>query len=128
MIEVSNEGATAKVGQIVLGRLYSLGRTVKPGTNVTAQDFSVKETDAFGRPILTQRSFSKEVDFSFVFPTEGAQRVDNLVTGVRATPVVWLAGVGTSKFATTVYGWWEDYDLALEGENSPARLTVKGLV
>lgn len=123
----TRSGGTAKVGQIVLGELFYFGLIVA-GTTVGARDFSVKRQDDFGRQRLIQRDFSRTVDFRFRFPTLDSQRIAKLLNDNRATPIVWLAGADTSGLGTTVYGWWDDYNLDLAPEISSGTVSVIGLV
>ncbi len=130
-IILTRTGSTAKVGQIVLGRLMVLGRTV-PGTNFGLRDFSVKNTDAFGNAVLTVRGFSRETNFECVFPTLGSQRIAGILDGLRATPIVWMANASTvenvAALGTVTYGWLDDYNVSQEAKNSSVSISVKGLV
>jgi len=54
-ITIDAGAGTAKVGQIVLGKIYSLG-TVTENTTVGFKDYSTKETDDFGKESKEQRS------------------------------------------------------------------------
>ncbi len=126
-VTITKTGQTVSVGQIVLGEVVTLGTVQAQGTTVSAEDYSVKEQNDFGYVDLVQRDYADAVTFSFLFPTSGAQRVDKIITMLRASPVVWIMESETSEYGTTVYGWWDDYTLSLDLEWSQGSISVRGL-
>lgn len=118
--------ATTEVGQIVLGRDQELGQTLV-GTGIGIEDFSRKDRDDFGNAVLVERAFAQTVDFQFSFPTDGARRISNILSRVRAKPAVYYAGADTSQFGSTVYGFYRDFDIPLTTAVSFATLEVEGL-
>ena len=119
-------GETAKVGQIVFGFLVDLGLTTY-GTNVSIEDFSRKETDAFGNFIIVERPFSKRVDFDVKYTTQTTRRLLETLAQYRATPIVYI-GSGDVAFGTTVYGYYRRFDLNLDTPSlSLAAIEVEGL-
>lgn len=121
------DGGTVGIGQALLGRNIAIGKTMAL-TEVGARDFSVKETDAFGRATLVQRGYSQEVDYRITIPTAGAQRAATIIDSLRATLVGWDAGSGTDSYGTTVFGHHDDYDIRLDVGESTVNLSVKGAV
>lgn len=119
-------GTNAKVGQIVLGFLSNFGLTTY-GTSVGIEDYSRKETDAFGNFIITERAFAKLVDYDVRLETGKARTVQNTLAGFRATPIVYI-GSEDEAFATIVYGFYRRFDITLEGPAySFAAIEVEGL-
>ena len=127
-LQIGAAAETCKVGQIVLGRTYNLGET-RLGTEVGITDFSSKDRDSFGNPILNQRSFAETVDFDFIIDTTAAQRTRKVLSNLRALPVVYYAGDDTDQFGTTVYGFFQDFSVLLSGpQKSTVTMEVEGLV
>jgi len=126
-VTISGEtGDTVKVGQIVFGFLVDLGLTTY-GTNISIEDFSRKETDAFGNFIIVERPFSKLADYDVKFPTATARKVQETLAQYRATPIVYI-GSEDVAYGTTVYGYFRRFDLTLETPSlSLAAIEVEGL-
>lgn len=119
-------GENAKVGQIVIGFLSNFGLTTY-GTSVGIEDYSRKETDAFGNFIITERAFAKLVDYDVRLETGKARTVQNTLANFRATPIVWI-GSEDEAFATIVYGFYRRFDITLEGPAySFAAIEVEGI-
>ena len=128
-IEITIAGSgTLQVGEIVLGRNRQLG-TPLLGTEPGIRDYSRKERDDFGNPILVERAYSNTVDFRFAFPASDTRRVNRLLAEVRATPCVFHAGAGNTMFGTTIYGFFTEAVTPLTHRQlSNASLKVEGLV
>lgn len=122
----ADSGEDAKVGQIVFGFLSNFGLTTY-GTSVGIEDYSRKETDAFGNFVITERAFAKLVDYDVRLETGKARTVQNTLANFRATPIVYI-GSEDEAFATIVYGFYRRFDITLEGPAySFAALEVEGL-
>lgn len=116
-----------ELGQIVVGQEYQLGNTAY-GTSVSIEDFSRKDRDDFGNAILVERPFAKLIDFDFYINTSEARRTAILLEDVRATPAVYFAGPNTEQFGTTVYGFFRNFSINLDGPAlSNVTLEVEGL-
>lgn len=119
-------GETAQLGQLVFGYLTGLGVTTY-GTAISIQDFSRKETDAFGNFIVVERAFANLVDFDVRLPTQTAGRVRRILAEYRATPIVYV-GNEDSSFGTIVYGFYRNFDITLDTPSlSFAAIEVEGL-
>jgi len=119
-------GSTVKVGQIVFGFLVDLGLTTY-GTTISIEDFSRKETDAFGNFVVVERPFANLVDYDVRFPTGTARKVQQTLAQYRATPIVYI-GSESTQFGTTAYGFYRRFDLTLETPSySLAAIEVEGL-
>lgn len=126
-VTISEPSATAEVGQIVFGRSVNLG-LAQYGTNVSIEDYSRKERDVFGNPIIVQRAFSQRAEFDFTVPTESVRRVQSVLSGIRTTPVVWNLGSDTSQYGTTIYGFYKDFSITLSTPSlSYGTVEVEGL-
>lgn len=119
-------GETAQLGQLVFGYVTDLGVTTY-GTAISIQDFSRKETDAFGNFIVVERAFANLVDFDVRLPTQTAGRVRRILAEYRATPIVYI-GNEDSSFGTIVYGFYRNFDITLDTPSlSFAAIEVEGL-
>ena len=119
-------GDTAELGQLVLGFLSSLGATTY-GTAISIEDFSRKETDAFGNFIVVERAFAQLADFDVQFETANARKIQRTLAELRATPVVYIGSEDTA-YGTTIYGFYRRFDLTLEGPSlSFGAIEVEGL-
>lgn len=122
----ANTGETAQLGQLVLGFLSNLGLTTY-GTAISIEDFSRKETDAFGNFIVVERAFAQLADFDVRFPTNTARKVQRTLAQFRATPIVYI-GSDDVSYGTTIYGFYRRFDLTLEGPSlSFGAIEVEGL-
>ena len=126
---VLSKGSSAdlELGQIVVGQEYILGIT-SYGTTVSIEDYSKKERDDFGNPIIVERAFSKLIDFDFLTPTQEARRTAALLESIRATPAVYSVGTDTEQYGATVYGFFRTWQINLSRPNySDVTLEVEGL-
>lgn len=122
----ANTGEDAKLGQIVFGYLTDIGATTY-GTSISIEDFSRKETDAFGNFIVVQRAFSQLADFDVQFETPNARRIQRTLAELRAVPVVYI-GSSDTAYGTTIYGFYRRFDLTLETPSlSFGAIEVEGL-
>lgn len=127
-ITINETGSTAEVGQIVIGRYLDLG-ALQYNTSVSIEDFSRKERDTFGNPIIVQRAFAQLADYDIVLETSAVRRVQSILSEIRTTPVVWFAGTDTERFGTTIYGYYRDFSINLSTPSlSYATIEVEGLV
>ena len=119
-------GEQIKLGQVVLGTLQNLGIATY-GTTISIEDFSRKETDAFGNFIIVERAFSYVVDYDVRIITQTARRLQNFLATYRASPLVYI-GNEDDSFGTIVYGFYRNFDINLETPNSSfASIEVEGL-
>ena len=126
-VTITKTGSTAKVGQVVLGRVNPLGITVF-GSTVSIEDFSRKERDAFGNAIIVQRAFAQLVDFDVKVTTPDVRRIQNTLAQFRTSPLVWL-GSSDASYGTTIYGYYRRFDITLNSPTlSDASIEVEGLI
>ena len=119
-------GQTAELGQLVLGFLSNIGATTY-GTSISIEDFSRKETDAFGNFIVVERAFAQLADFDVQFETQNARKIQRTLAEYRATPIVYIGSEDTS-YGTTIYGFYRRFDLTLQGPSlSFGAIEVEGL-
>lgn len=120
-------GELAKVGQIVLGRDIDLGITTY-GTSLSIEDYSRKERDQFGNPIIVERAFAQLVDYDVKLETNLARFVQRTLAEYRTKPVVWI-GSDDEIYGTIVYGYYRRFDIVLSSPSlSDATIEVEGLI
>jgi len=124
-VTIDNASDTAAVGHLVMGRQAELGVAVY-GSGVGITDYSRKETDAFGNSVVVERSFSKRAEFDVVVETPQIGRVQRMLAGLRAQPVVWIGAEGYES--TFLFGYYRDFQISISGPSvSDASITVEGL-
>lgn len=127
LIRVTRPGEDVHVGQIVLGAAVQLGVAVF-GTSISIQDYSRKERDQFGNPIIVPRAFAQTADYDVRLTTQDARRVQNTLAAYRTKPVVWLSDADEA-FGTTIYGYYRRFDIVLASPTiSNATIEVEGLI
>lgn len=121
----AGEGEAA-IGSLVLGSVRTIGETGY-GSSVGITDYSRKERDAFGSPVIVQRGFSKRANFDVLIDTEQISTVQRLLASLRTQLVVW---VGHEAFEETiVYGYYRDFDIVIRDPSvSPCTISVEGVV
>lgn len=100
IVTFTNTGANAACGHLVFGRGQVLGQS-QYGATLGYRDFSNFEADAtFAVRSLIKRDYKKQGDFDVWIPDEYVDRVYDLVTGYRATPVLIIA---SSRYSSSIY-------------------------
>ena len=125
-ININDSGDTVSVGQIVLGSLITLGRTGY-GSTIGIEDYSRKDRDAFGNPIIIERAFAQKANYEVAIPTVNARRVQKFLSDYRATPIVWIGNQDFS-YGLIVYGFYTQFSINLSTySTSYATIEVEGL-
>nr|WP_315539516.1 carbohydrate-binding protein [uncultured Comamonas sp.] len=115
------------VGVILVGDQIVLGDGVRFGLRMGIRDYSRKEADQWGEVALQQRAFSRTRSFSFRIKNEQLDEVEQLLSGLRATPVLWIPSSNTWD-SPNVYGWYSSFDLILQyATHSDCSLDIEGL-
>jgi len=122
---ISAPTGTAKCGLLTLGYQRTLG-VAEHGTSIGIMDYSRKELDTFGRPIIRRRNYSKVASYKVFVETNKIDFIQSLLGELRTTPVTW---VGSEDYgATIIYGYYKDFDILFRNPiNSPATIEVEGL-
>lgn len=99
------------VGVILLGQLRRFSLGVKIGARVGIQDYSSKGRNDFGDVIVVERAFAKRANFSMLLTAGEVDALHLFLSGVRATPCLWIA---TQRYeSTTVYGFYKNFDIVI---------------
>lgn len=112
------------MGEIVLGYEHALG-DLEFGPQHGITDYSRKEFDTFGNPILIERSYAETAVFPIAMEAADARRVKRTLARLRATPAVYHAGEDWTAYGLTIYGFFRDLPFVLESPDV-SRLQPEG--
>lgn len=125
-ITITDTGETVQVGQVVLGNLVALGRTGY-GSSIGIEDYSRKERDTFGNPVIIERAFAQKANYEVSILTVNARRVQKFLSDYRATPIVWI-GNQDPTYGLIVYGFYTQFSINLSTySTSYSTIEVEGL-
>lgn len=120
-------GTTVTCAGILIGTNVELG-SVQYGASSGINDYSVKETDAYGITTLVQRAYAKRANYSLVISNSQLRRVHSTLAALRATPAVWVASTDYNLSPLTVFGFYKDFSIQVAYPNySTATLEIEGL-
>lgn len=120
-------GSDLAVGVILIGSQQNFGRGIKYGARVGIQDYSRKETNAFGETVLVQRAFAKRANFDLMINKSEVDSFQNALSTIRATPLLWIGS--TEYEATTLFGFYKNFDILIAyPQHSDCQLEIEGLI
>jgi hypothetical protein len=127
-IKVSGTG-TVSVGSYINGQIKYLGNT-QYGVSAGIIDYSRKDTDEFGNTTFTKRNFSKRMNASVSLTNSNLNRVQRILYGLRATPVLWIASTDLQfEEPLIIYGFYRDFSTEISyPTHSICNLQVEGLI
>lgn len=125
-ITIRKPSGTAKIGALITGINYELGKT-QQGMSISITDYSKKDADDFGNITLVRRKFSKKVRGTFFLYSSKVDAVVNLLTQYRATPLVWI-GIDANYSSLVVYGFYRDWEINVPNNiGSICSIDIEGL-
>ena len=126
-VTLSRPSGTVSCGVMVVGLYASLGTTqYSPSIGIT--DWSRKENDAFGNPIVVPRRYSKRMSATVAVPTKDVDGVSRVLAQYRSTPVVWV-GAGSLYTSMVIFGFYKDWDMVIDNfSEANLSLQVEGMV
>lgn len=118
---------TSKCGILAVGTVYPLGDTLG-NASASITDYSAKTTDAFGTTSFVVRAFSKRMGAKFMLSNAQLNKVQRVLSDLRATPCVWV-GTSSQSFAPlTVFGFYRDFSIDVAyNTTSFCSLEIEGL-
>lgn len=126
-VSLDDAGGTARCGALVFGQSREIGAT-QYGASVGILDYSRKERDAFGNFVVVERAFANRADFTVWVEKGLTDQVKNLLSGYRATPIVYVGSEDPQYASTIVYGFFRDFSLELSyPTHSICSLSIEGL-
>lgn len=108
-IGISIDGDSTSVAQIILGSGLALG-TVKTGTSVGIESYSIKERDDFNRSIVVARPYSDTVDFDLTVSTLQVGYVKRRLAEREALPTLYYMS-GGAPYGAVAYGFFQNFDI-----------------
>ncbi len=125
-VTVTGAGAVG-IGNLVMGTFYQLGEALFKPT-LRTDDYSLVNTDAFGKTTLTRRNSSKRADVQVMLERGQLRKVYQILDELRATPCVWIASERESDSPLTVYGIRSGFSIVVEySTHCLANLELKGM-
>jgi hypothetical protein len=120
-------GSSVAIGQVVFGNSYFIGHT-EYGATAGIIDYSRKDTDSFGVTTFVQRAYSKRMSARLMLKNTALNRVQQLLSGLRATPCVWIGTDDSDYNPLVVYGFYRDFSLDVAyPQDSYCSLEIEGL-
>ena len=117
---------TAKCGALIIGQFADLGFS-QHGASFSIIDYSTKRTDAQGRVTITDGPYANKLDVDVILDTSAFGVARNILTGLRTTPVVWVAEEDNRN--SIIYGYYREFDIILSNPTtSRCSLEIEGLV
>ncbi len=122
-------GTDVGVGLLVIGFSRYLGDTVS-NPSISIEDYSTKETDAFGNTYLLERPYADVVSAEIILDSYQVDNVRRALAMYRATPVLYdLNNSGSSYQSLLVFGFFEEFTINLSVDSkSFCTLRVQSLV
>jgi len=105
----AESGEAASVGQIVFGSGLALG-SVKVGTSVGIESYSIKDRDDFNRSLVVARPYSDTVDFDLAVDTERVGYIKRQLALRDAMPTVFYMS-GGAPYGAIAYGFFQNFDI-----------------
>lgn len=123
-----NSDSMVSIGEVIVGAKHDIGISVT-GTSVGIRDFSSKQRDKFGNPIIVERAFASTTVFQFALPTNKVRAVRDILAAQRARPSLYYISANSLSLGAQVYGFFQDFEIPLETSGtSYGSLKVEGLI
>lgn len=119
--------ANAGIGVLLVGRQEQIGLGVLQGVRMGIRDYSKKTTNEWGDVELLKRGFARTRSIQVLCENSQLDNVDRLLSGLRATPLLWL--ISKTMEQPNVYGWFTDYDIGIQySRHFELALNLEGLI
>jgi len=127
VVTLTGTGAVS-AGQIVIGRLISLGITKRDGTGSSGLDFSYVNVNEYGDLEAVRRPATRLFDFNVFVEQEKLGSIIQTLGRLRGgTAAVWI-GAEESNLAAIAYGFYRGYRQVYVGSNhAQIALEIQGI-
>jgi hypothetical protein len=126
-LTLSGSGTVA-IGQLSFGTFYELG-DAEYGATAGITDYSRKDTDEFGATTFVERAFSKRMTARLMLDAMQMNKVQRVLSDVRAKPAVWIGAEGEAYQPLVVYGFYRDFTIDVAyPTKSYCSLEIEGLI
>lgn len=119
------EVSDAEVKEVVFGKQVRIGCALY-GIDFSIENYSRKERDSFGNPVIVERDFAKLLTFDLKIRTNEVDFVNKTLQSYRAKPVVY--SVIDKYDSSIIYGFYRDFSTVIPSYNvSRCQLELIGL-
>jgi hypothetical protein len=126
-LTLSGSGTVA-IGQLSFGTFYELG-DAEYGATAGITDYSRKDTDEFGATTFVERAFSKRMTARLMLDAMQMNKVQRVLSDIRAKPAVWIGAEGEAYQPLVVYGFYRDFTIDVAyPTKSYCSLEIEGLI
>lgn len=126
MITLEGSGSVS-CGALISGKAYEIGE-IRYEPSIEIQDFSVKQTDEYGKTTFVQRKYAKKIECALWLENNRINSVFAMVASLRAVPSVWIGSDDIRMGILTVFGWYASFSITIPYPNhSLCTLQIQGL-
>jgi hypothetical protein len=108
-ISITIDGTATTCGQIIFGAGLLMG-SVKVGTSVGIESYSIKGRDDFNRSLVVARPYSDTVDFDLSISTTQVGYVKRRLAEREALPTLYYMS-GGGPYGAVAYGFFQNFDI-----------------
>lgn len=117
-----------QVGTVLVGTMMTIGETSQ-GPDIGIVDYSKREVDDFGNSYIIERGFAKRYSISSIIEAGRIDYIADVLSSVRAQPVLWIADETYRWTSLVVYGFYKDWDIQfINPSHAQCNITIEGLV
>ena len=124
-------GSTVGLGLLLVGRGRDLGDTIE-SPSLGIEDYSTKETDAFGNTYLLEREYADRASVQIILPPGQVDAVRRILASYRATPALYdfnNTDADERWDSLIIFGYYEDFEVTLSYPGkSFCSLSVQSLI
>ena len=124
-------GSTVGLGLLLVGRGRDLGDTIE-SPSLGIEDYSTKETDAFGNTYLLEREYADRASMQIILPPGQVDAVRRILASYRATPALYdfnNTAADERWDSLIIFGYYEDFEVTLSYPGkSFCSLSVQSLI
>lgn len=111
-IKITIEGVNTAIGSMIIGTPYEFGH-LQYGVGFGIRDYSIKDTDSFGRTIFVERNFAKRVNALVMIDNTEYNFVTQLLSDIRATPTVFIPTEDDRFSSMITFGFLRDWNIEI---------------
>ena len=128
-VEITATGGAAACGKMSVGKIINLGATIY-GVSIGIDDYSIKDTDSFGRTFLKQGNYAERANIQIILDNSQVDRVKRQLTKIRGTPCIFDCNEeGTHFESLIIYGFYRNFDVTIPGpSHSQCNIEIGGLI
>jgi urease beta subunit len=117
------------IGVCTFGTVLTLGKT-ELGTSTGITDYSVKQTDEFGKTTFVTRAYSKRMSANILINNAELNRTQRALYDLRAVPSLWIASNNPNfEESLVVFGYYKDFSTTIPYPSySYCSLEIEGLI